>query len=125
MGPKTFRNVILIAGLGLGAFAYWDPLRPSDPEAKEAILSAVLADPGDEVTSVRVQHSFTGQSVFDGSKALLWPVHATIMKGGKELPDHEFYLRKRSSNKWSAEVNDPAEKHWDNVGLFGVNRFGI
>jgi hypothetical protein len=125
MGPKTFRNVILLVGLGLGAFAFWDPLKPSDNEAKEAILSAVLADPGDEVTSVRVQHSFTGRNVYDSSRALLWPTHATIIKAGKELPEHEFYLMKGGHNHWTALLNESNDQHWENVGMFGVNRFGL
>jgi hypothetical protein len=127
MGPKTFRNVILLVALCLGAFAYWEPLKPSDAEAKAAILSALMADSGEEVVSLKVEHSFTGRNLDDGSQTRLWPARATIMKGDKELPDHDFYLMKSTGRKahWEAEINDPKEKHWENVGLFGINRFGV
>ena len=125
MGPKTFRNVILLAGVALGAFVYYDPLRPSEEEAKAAILAAILADSGEEVTAVKVEHSFMGRRVDDHSQSRLWPAHATIMKGNQELPYHEFYLMKGYHDKWTAALNDPDDKHWEREGALGVNRFGL
>lgn len=125
MPPKLFRNVILLALLGLGAFAYYDPLKPSDDEAKAAILASLLAADDGQVTAITVKRSFSARHMLSGREERLWPVNATVIKDGREVPDHDYYLMKGSSGRWVAETDDPQDKHWEDSGFFGIRRFGM